>query len=77
MSPDIYVESRHIGYAILWGLKLAFYYDGLFVFRNVIKHKDFLVVNRSISVIISQIPADRDLPGKYGNQKPVRRVFFR
>ena len=43
MSQDIYVESRHIGYAILWGLKLAFFYDGLLIFRNVIKHKDFFV----------------------------------
>ena len=43
MSRDIYVESRHIGYAILWGLELAVFYDGFLIFRNVIKHKDFFV----------------------------------
>lgn len=43
MSQDIYVESRHIGYAILWGLELAVFYDGFLIFRNVIKHKDFFV----------------------------------
>lgn len=43
MSQDIYVESRHIGYAILWGVELAVFYDGFLIFRNVIKHKDFFV----------------------------------
>ena len=43
MSQDIYVESRYIGYAILWGLELAVLYDGFLIFRNVIKHKDFFV----------------------------------
>lgn len=43
MSPDIYVESRHIGYAILWGLELAVFYDAFLICRNVIKHKIFIV----------------------------------
>ena len=43
MSPDIYVESRHIGYAILWGFKLAIFYDVFLIFRNVIKHKNFFI----------------------------------
>ena len=43
MSPDIYVESRHIGYAILWGLELAVFYDAFLICRNVIKHKTFIV----------------------------------
>ena len=43
MSPDIYVESRHIGYAILWGFKLAIFYDVFLIFRNVIKHKNLFI----------------------------------
>ncbi len=43
MSPDIYVESKHIGYAILWGFKLAVFYDVFLILRNVIKHKDFFI----------------------------------
>ena len=43
MSPDIYVESRHIGYAILWGLELAVLYDTISILRNVIKHKNFFI----------------------------------
>ena len=43
MSQDIYAESRHIGYAVLWGLKLACFYDVFLIFRNVIKHKNFYV----------------------------------
>lgn len=43
MSPDIYVESRHIGYAILWGFKLAVFYDLILILRNVIKHKNFFI----------------------------------
>ncbi len=43
MSPDIYVESRHIGYAILWGLELAVFYDAISIFRNVVRHKNFFV----------------------------------
>lgn len=43
MSPDIYVESRHIGYAILWGLELAILYDAISILRNVFKHKNFFI----------------------------------
>ena len=43
MSQDIYVETRHIGYAILWGFKLAFVYDALLIFRNVISHKNIFI----------------------------------
>lgn len=43
MSQDIYVETRHIGYAILWGFKLAFVYDAFLIFRNVIRHKNIFV----------------------------------
>ena len=43
MSQDIYVETRHIGYAILWGLKLALVYDAFLIFRNVIRHKNVIV----------------------------------
>lgn len=43
MSPDIYVESKHIGYAILWGLELAVFYDAFSIFRNVVRHKNFFV----------------------------------
>ena len=43
MNPDIYVESRHIGYAILWGFKLAVIYDGIVVLRNVLKHREIFV----------------------------------
>lgn len=43
MSQDIYIESRHLGYAILWGLELAVCYDVLLILRNVIKHKNIFV----------------------------------
>lgn len=43
MSQDIYVESRHLGYAILWGLELAVCYDALLILRNVLKHKNIFV----------------------------------
>lgn len=43
MSPDIYVESRHIGYAVLWGLELAVFYDAISILRNVVKHKNFFI----------------------------------
>ena len=43
MSQDIYMESKHIGYAILWGLELAVCYDVLSIFRNVIKHKNIFI----------------------------------
>lgn len=43
MSQDIYVETRHIGYAILWGFKLAIVYDALLIFRNVISHKNIFI----------------------------------
>lgn len=43
MSPDIYVESKHIGYAILWGLELAIFYDAFSIFRNVVRHKNFFI----------------------------------
>ena len=43
MSQDIYAETRHIGYAILWGFKLAFVYDAFLIFRNVIRHKNIFI----------------------------------
>ena len=43
MSADIYTESREIGYAILWGLELAFFYDGLNILRNVMRHKEIFI----------------------------------
>lgn len=43
MSPDIYIESRNIGYAILWGIELAICYDILSILRNVIKHKNIFI----------------------------------
>lgn len=43
MSQDIYVETRHIGYAILWGFKLAIVYDAFLIFRNVIRHKNIFI----------------------------------
>lgn len=43
MSPDIYVESRQMAYAILWGIKLAVFYDVILILRNVIRHKNFFV----------------------------------
>ena len=43
MSPDIYVESKHIGYAILWGLELAVFFDIFSIFRNVVRHKNFFI----------------------------------
>lgn len=43
MSQDIYMESKHIGYAILWGLELAVCYDALSILRNVLKHKNIFV----------------------------------
>ena len=43
MSPDIYIESAHIGYAVLWGLELAFFYDIIAVFRNTVTHKNIFI----------------------------------
>lgn len=43
MSADIYLESMHIGYAVLWGLKLAFIYDIISIFRNTFVHKNFFI----------------------------------
>lgn len=43
MSPDIYVESQNIGYAILWGVELAVFYDAISIFRNVIRHKNIFI----------------------------------
>ena len=43
MGQDIYAETRHIGYAILWGFKLAFVYDAFLIFRNVIRHKNIFI----------------------------------
>lgn len=43
MSQDIYTESLHIGYAILWGLELAIIYDAFAVFRILVKHKNFFI----------------------------------
>lgn len=43
MSQDIYMESRHLGYAIIWGLELAVCYDALLILRNVVKHKNIFV----------------------------------
>lgn len=43
MSPDIYVESMHIGYAVLWGLELAVFYDMILIFRNALTHKNFFI----------------------------------
>jgi spore cortex biosynthesis protein YabQ len=43
MSPDIYIESAHIGYAVLWGLELAFFYDIIAVFRNMVTHKNIFI----------------------------------
>ena len=40
MSPDIVIESRHMGYALWWGFKLAIFYDAILIMRNVIKHKN-------------------------------------
>ncbi len=43
MSPDIYVESMSIGYAFLWGVWLAFIYDGILIFRNLFTHKNIFI----------------------------------
>lgn len=43
MSQDIYIESRHLGYAILWGLELAVCYDALLILRNILRHKNIFV----------------------------------
>lgn len=43
MSQDIYIESMHIGYAILWGLELAVIYDAFSIFRILIKHKNIFI----------------------------------
>lgn len=43
MSQDIYIESRYIGYALLWGIRLAVYYDILLILRNLIKHKNIFI----------------------------------
>lgn len=37
------MESKHIGYAILWGLELAVFYDIFLIVRNVFKHKIFVI----------------------------------
>lgn len=43
MSQDIYTESLHIGYAILWGLELAIIYDAFAVLRILVKHKNIFI----------------------------------
>ena len=43
MSPDIYIESKQLGYAVIWGFELACFYDGLLIFRNTIRHKDIVI----------------------------------
>ena len=43
MSQDIYIESMHIGYAILWGIELAIVYDAISIFRILLKHKNIFV----------------------------------
>lgn len=43
MSQDIYIESMHIGYAILWGVELGIVYDVIAIFRRLVKHKNFFI----------------------------------
>lgn len=43
MSQDIYIQSMHISYAILWGIELSVVYDAITIFRNIIRHSTFFI----------------------------------